>query len=147
MSTSNERPRVELRSILFICIIGGALGLGVILFIFMLTGRFTVNNDSRFAEFHVCRDGTHYEPIQTIPMGTKEFYVCGTVKGHGLRVAAFDLYLANHLLDSDSYFEHYPGIFFERFSLDQELQVGQYRIEAVSAKSVIAKTEFSVVKK
>lgn len=127
-------------------LIGGGLGWGVIVLISMLTGRFALENDNRFVEFHMCRDATHYAPVQTIPMGVKTLYVCGIIEGRGPRGAVLYLYSNNQLIDVDYYFEHYPGIFFERFSLDQGLQVGQYQIKASSAKLVIAETEFSVVK-
>lgn len=94
------------------------MGWGLIILVSMLTGKFALENDNRFAEFHVCRDATHYEPVQTVPVGTKTLYVCGIIEGRGSRGAILYLYSNNQLLDVDYYFDYSPGTFFERFYLE-----------------------------
>lgn len=145
VNNHNERQVSGLKNLFLLFFIGGSLGFLVILIILQFSGRGFVGNTAKFTQFQVCLDTNNGQPINVIPIGTKTIYLCGLIEGKGILQGALDLYQSDRLIEN-RYFEHFPGVVSERISIERGLEIGQYRIEIISAKRVIAKTKFTVAK-
>ena len=108
-----------------------------------VSGRSSLGNNAHIVEYHVCLDDERYAPVNTIPLGIETIYLCGIIEGKGLLGGVWHLYKDQAMINSH-YIEHFPGTFFEKIYLGNEISVGSYRIDIFSKKQVRAETQFTV---
>jgi hypothetical protein len=90
----------------------------------------------------VCLEESNPQIVTTIPKGTKLVYLCGSIEGTSPRPGALYFFHDGQVVYYDD-FEHKPRKFFHLLPLSSDAS-GTYVVEIISAKEVLARTEFSV---
>ena len=112
--------------------------------IFYITGVSRIGSTVQLVEFNICLNDNVYEPVTEVPEGTRVLFICGVAEGEGSGGGSWYLYRHEQMI-RDRAINYYEGTFFDEVRFGEGLISGHYRLDIVSARRIIAETEFNVV--
>jgi len=131
------------REILGIIVLtGGAIFIALYLACLFM-GRCYIEYTSTITELGICLD-TSYHPVQTPLANVEQLYICGNVEGQTPRPGGLYLYYEGKVIYTDS-FKEYPGIFHQLLLPSGPFKTGEYKVEIVYAKTLLAQATFEIL--